>query len=118
MRKLIAIHPTHRTPLGLHCPTDLPGRYWDSSDVYVVRLSRWFDSDGFERGERINGYDQCPRCGLWWPNEEEPCAWEGSDGGEPSCWVAVDWWGAAVCEACELLMVEQPDGRPETYSLK
>ena len=100
---------------GPHCPTDLPSR--DQFDSYVCRLSRRWDSEGYERGERINGFDCCPKCGLWWPIVEEPDCWEETEEGSDR-WKATGWWGAAVCEVCDLLMVEQPDGRGECYSLK
>lgn len=96
--------------IGEHCPIDLPTR----TSPYRRVLSRSFDEDGHERGQRINGYSQCPKCGLWWPCIEEPDCWEED---EPGSWVAVGWWGATVCEECELLMVEQPDGRDEVYQL-
>ena len=102
-----------RPILGPHCPIDLPTR----DGTYCVYLSRYWDRDNFEKGERINGYDQCPKCGLWWPCIEEPDCWEESDHGTNK-WIATGWWGAAVCEECELLMVEQPDGRGETYQLR
>ena len=95
--------------IGPHCPINLP----HSDKPYVAYLSRSFDEDGHERGERINGFDQCPKCGLWWPCIEEPDCWE-EDGDK---WKATGWWGAAVCEECNLLMVEQPDGTPECYQL-
>lgn len=97
--------------MGPHCPIDLPRRSPD--DVYVRRLSHLFDEQGFEQGERINGYYQCPRCGLWWPCIEQPDAWEVSG----DRWLATSWWGGVVCEACSLLIVEQPDGRTEVYEL-
>lgn len=102
-------------PVGAHCPRDLLGvEYGDPP--YVVRLSRGFDGDGYERGERINGFDECPKCGLWWPCIEEPESWELSEqiAGQ---WVAVEWCGATVCDDCEVLMVTQPDGTPECYTL-
>lgn len=52
--------------------------------------------------------------GLWWPCVEQPDCWEEMDDGR---WKATGWWGASVCEVCDLLMVEQPDGTPECYSL-
>lgn len=99
--------------IGPHCPIDLPTR----DAPYCVRIGeRGFDDRGHETGERINGFDQCPKCLLWWPCLEEPDCWEESDD-QPGKWIATGWWGAAVCEECELLMVEQPDGTPECYQL-
>ena len=98
------------TTIGPHCPADLPTR----DEPYLVQLWESF-KDSKEGGERINGFHQCPQCGLWWPCIEEPDCWEQQDDGR---WTAVGWWGAAVCEVCEVLMVEQPDGTPETYCLR
>lgn len=81
----------------------------------IVRLSKSFDDDGMERGQRINGYVQCPRCGLWWPNVEEPDMWDEGCGNQ---WIASGWWGSACCCECDLLMIEQPDGTPEVYKLR
>ncbi len=97
-------------PTGIHCPTDL----LTCNVPRVVLLSSFFDPEGFQHGERINGYDQCPKCGLWWPCVEEPDCWTESANGE---WLATGWWGAAVCCECNLLMVDQPDGRGECYRL-
>lgn len=94
---------------GSQCPID----FCDSP--FVVYLSRSYDDNGHERGARINGIDQCPKCGIWWPCIEEPDCWEQRWDGK---WMAIGWWGAAVCEECELLMVEQPDGRGEVYGLR
>lgn len=93
------------------CPINLP----QLESPPIVRSQRTFDSEGLERGERINGYDQCPRCGLWWPIVEEPDVWEEVAGTQR--WIATGWWGAAICGECDLLMVEQPDGTPECYRL-
>lgn len=96
--------------IGLHCPIDLANR-----DNYRCRLGgRKFDAEGHERGERINGFYQCPKCDVWWPCVEEPDMW---DEGPHGRWYASGWWGAAVCEECGLLMVDQPDGRTECYRL-
>lgn len=96
--------------IGIHCPVDL----LTSNKPRLVLLSKSFDEDGHERGERINGYCECPKCGLWWPVVEEPDSWTKGDDGK---WFADSWWGAAVCGECLLLMVEQPDGMPECYQL-
>lgn len=96
--------------IGPHCPANLPTR----ATPYCVRLSNSFDEDGYEQGQRINGFDCCPQCGLWWPCIEEPDCWEEDD----SRWKATGWWGASVCEDCGLLMIEQPDGRGECYQLR
>lgn len=103
------------TIAGPVCPVDMPTR----DRPYMVRLSGPTYEDGFEQGERINGYDQCPKCGLWWPCVEVPDCWEedGLDEHGNVRWKATGWWGAAVCEECDLLMVDQPDGRGEVYQL-
>ena len=73
-----------------------------------------YDGEGYERTERLNGAYQCPKCGLWWPVIEEPDMWvELADGR----WRADGWWGAAACESCRILMLDQPDGRSECYQL-
>lgn len=139
------------TIAGDYCPIDLPSRCWDPSDEFVRVLndehgnSTWgFDDEGFQTGQRINGFDQCPRCGLWWPCIEEPDCWEetarhagcqhdlieGHFGfydcpahGVIPCTevtvrhLAVGWWGGTFCEECELLLITQPDGTPEAYQL-
>lgn len=97
------------TETGYHCPIDLKSR-----DSYAVVLSLAFDAEGYERGERINGFVQCPKCHRWWPCIEEPDMWNQRWDGK---WIASGWWGASVCEDCDLLFVEQPDGTPETYRL-
>lgn len=97
---------------GVHCPVGLPGM--DEPPRYVL-LNRRFDEQHYERGERIGGYCQCPKCGLWWPVVEEPDAWEQRP--LEDVWFAVEWWGGCVCEVCNLLMVSQPDGTPECYQL-
>lgn len=77
---------------------------------------RHWDHDGFERTERRNGACQCPKCELWWPAIEEPDMWTG-DEITPGRWNAEGWWGGVVCEDCEILMVDQPDGRSQYYRL-
>lgn len=74
-----------------------------------------FDDEGFERTERRNGACQCPECGLWWPSIEEPDMWTEDNSGR---WIAEGWWGGVVCERCEVLMIEQPDGSGECYKLR
>jgi hypothetical protein len=96
--------------IGPHCPIDLLTNY----DLYCVVLWRKFDDDGCERGERINGFDQCPKCGVYYPCIEEPDMWEQCDDGR---WIAEGWWGGTVCDDCGLLFVTQPDGTPEAYKL-
>ena len=101
---------------GYHCPINLPTA--DPYTPYLRVLSRSFDADGFERGERINGFTECPKCGRWWPNVEEPDCWEeGEDAGHETIWLATGWWGSSICEECDLLMIEQPDGTSEVYRL-
>lgn len=98
------------------CPVNLPSL----SSPPVVNGPRTFDHEGFERGERISGYSCCPHCGLWWPIVEEPDEWIEDPRAHirgVERWLAKSWWGAAVCEKCELLMVDQPDGTPECYWL-
>lgn len=97
--------------IGYHCPIDLLTR----TEPYVFRLAPpCIDSEGYERGQRINGFAQCPKCGVWEPVVEEPDMWDEADG----VWVASGWWGGAICEECNLLLVEQPDGTPECYELQ
>ena len=102
---------------GIYCPVDLP--YWTLADILAfesIMLVRPFvGDDQHERGERISGWSECPKCGLWWPIVETPDAWVESDDG--SHWVADSWWGAAVCDECDVLMVTQPDGTGECYQL-
>lgn len=63
---------------GLCCPVNLLQMH--STDVEPIPLTPMVvDDDGFERGQRINGYDECPRCRLWWPVVEEPDMWEESE---------------------------------------
>jgi hypothetical protein len=102
---------------GPFCPVDLPSS--DLCSPYCVRISTSFDADGHERGERINGFNQCPKCSLWWPCVEEPDCWteDGLDENGNVMWKATGWWGAAVCEECNLLMVDQPDGTPMCFKL-
>ncbi|TXH55021.1 MAG: hypothetical protein E6Q97_09730 [Desulfurellales bacterium] len=87
-----------------------------TEDTVILRTRRVWDEDGFERGQRRNGATQCGECGLWWPNIEEPDAWQ--ENPETGKFDAVAWWGGVVCEQCDLLFVEQPDGRGEAYSLR
>ena len=86
-----------------------------------VRERRCFDANGRERTQLRSGACQCPQCGLWWPLIEDPCGWveeyKRPDDTTPIRWFAVEWWGAAMCEICGLLMVEQPDGTGEVYQL-
>lgn len=104
-------------PIGSHCPVDLQAS--DELIPYVCLLWRRFDPDDVtgtrERGERIHGFDQCPKCGVWWPCIEEPDGWELN--ADDEVWLAISWWGGTICEDCGLLMVTQPDGTPETYRL-
>ena len=81
----------------------------------IARESQHWDDDGHERTERRNGATQCPKCGLWWPNIEEPDMWDLND--RTGRWDATGWWGGVVCCECNLLMVEQCDGTDECYQL-
>ena len=99
--------------IGIHCPVDLMSySQWEPPPIVTLKSS--VDDDGMEQGERINGYCECPKCGLWWPCVEEPDMWEEI---EPGKWGATGWWGAAVCGECNLLMADQPDGTSECYQL-
>jgi hypothetical protein len=98
--------------IGEHCPIDLFDR--DQYEPYVVTLEKGTDNDGIPTGKRINGYDQCPKCGLWYPTIEEPDGWSENDDGS---WEIDSWWGWSQCVECDLLLVTQPDGRPEAYYL-
>lgn len=74
----------------------------------LKRLVR--DRDGHPRGERINGYVECPKCGLAWPLIEEPDCWKNvAIVGE--LWV-VDGWGpgTAECIECGKLFVDTFEG--------
>lgn len=107
-----------RRPIGPHIPLDLFDRC--NFEPYIKVLHAHIDDEGYMRGERINGFDQCPKCGLWWPNIEEPCAWEEYDGERKDLqgkWIAIEWWGGTICDDCNLLMVDQPDGTGECYQL-
>lgn len=99
-------------PIGPHCPARLPtaGEF----ETYVVVLHTEFDDENFQCGERINGFDQCPKCELWWPCIEQPDVWEENDSGQ---WIATGWWGVAFCCECNLLLVMQLDWTPEAYQL-
>lgn len=102
---------------GPHCPIDLMAR--DRRDPYEFTIETYFDDDGFEQGEKIIGYDCCPKCGLWYPCVAQPDSWElhGLDKTGKERWFATGWWGGTVCNECELLMIEQPDGAGECYQL-
>lgn len=84
-------------------------------ELEPILLEREFGMGSYEQTKRINGGCQCPKCGLWWPCVEEPDMWDwDEDFGQ---WIATGWWGAAVCEECNILMVDQPDGESECYQL-
>lgn len=87
---------------------------WDIKPVY---LQREYDANGYERTQRINGGYQCPKCELWWPCVEEPDCWTMNQHDENK-WDAEGWFGGVVCEDCGLLMIDQPDGTAECYSLR
>ncbi len=85
-----------------------------TAGVRLLREKRHFDAEGYERTERLNGAYQCPKCELWWPVIESPDCWTVSAPGQRK---ALEWFGFAACSDCELLMVDQPDGRSERYDL-
>jgi hypothetical protein len=86
------------------------------SEARIVYERPHWDKEGYERTERRNGAYQCPKCGLWWPVIEEPDWWE-QNPEDDAKWDAQGWWGGVVCEDCEILMVDQPDGSAECYDL-
>lgn len=95
--------------------------YCNQADLFTNgprarRERRHWDDDGYERTERCVGATECPRCHLWWPAIEQPDEW--SQNAETGRWDAIGWWGGEVCEQCELLLIEQPDGTPECYDLR
>jgi hypothetical protein len=102
---------------GIHCPINLPAWTWADAFEFepIILVPPYVGDDQNERGERIGGWSQCPKCGVWWPIVEEPDMWTESDDG--THWVAEGWWGAAVCMDCGMLMVDQPDGTGECYEL-
>lgn len=81
----------------------------------LVREKRHWDNEGYERTEIRDGATQCPKCGFWWPNIEEPDMWDENE--VTGNLDAINWWGGVVCSDCSLLIVEQPDGRSECYEL-
>lgn len=85
-------------------------------DARLAYERRHWDDQGYERTARRNGAYQCPKCELWWPIIEEPDCWTQSLN-DRNRMDAEGWWGAAVCEKCQLLMVDQPDGVGECYDL-
>ena len=91
--------------------TDLHAR----GPLIVVEERRAWDDDGYETTQRRIGATQCPRCGLWWPEIQEPDGWKFN--AATGLWDADDWWGGVMCELCDSLMIEQPDGTGEVYSL-
>lgn len=104
--------------IGPHCPIDL----LDRCDFipYIKVLYGHIDDEGYQRGERINGFYQCPKCGSWCPVIEEPDCWEEYTGIHPEKfgkWVAIEWWGVAECGDCGLVMLSQPDGTGECFQL-
>lgn len=86
------------------------------SEPRRVSERRHYDAAGYERTEIRTGACQCPECGLWWPVIESPDVWT-QNREDTAKMNATGWWGAAQCATCDLLMVEQPDGRGECYSL-
>lgn len=105
-----------QTDLGEHCPINLLSTL-DDGIPYIRRIGpRTFDDDHCEQGKRINGFDQCPKCGLWWPCVEEPDMWAEDDENH-GIMFAEGWCGWSVCCDCRLLLFTQPDGTPEAYQL-
>lgn len=99
--------------IGPHLPWPFP----PDDEFYICTLWTEWQKEGYRwvmRGDRINGFNQCPKCGLWWPYNEDPCAWEE---GDDRRLFAIEWWGHAVCTECDLILVDQPDGTPEAYYL-
>ena len=84
-------------------------------DFEPIVLDREFDAERYEQTKRINGGYQCPKCELWWPCVEEPDMWDLDE--ESGIWEATGWWGGTVCEECNILMIDQPDGSGECYQL-
>ena len=82
----------------------------------ICRERRHWGDDGHELTQRRVGATQCPQCGLWWPDIEEPDEW--TEDKENGRWNAIGWWGGTCCEECGLLMIEQPDGTGEVYDLR
>lgn len=77
----------------------------DPQEPLVALLSgpTW-DSDGYQRAERINGAVNCPGCGDVLPVVEDVCEWQqGADGR----YHATEWdTGHAWCDQCDLCIVE------------
>jgi hypothetical protein len=80
----------------------------------IVREKQCFDAEDYETTQRRNGAVQCPKCKLWWPSIEDPDWWTQREDGKH---IAIGWWGGVVCEVCDLLLIEQPDGHTEVYWL-
>lgn len=85
---------------GWRCPARYPHEH---DQPFVHQLGQiTFDKELFQRGERINGVTECPRCGLLWPSIEEPECWE--ECGRQK--VAIEWGpGTAECLDCDICIV-------------
>lgn len=74
--------------------------------VCIVR-GPWFDDQGHEQAERVNGHVFCPRCEIAVPFFEQPEAWIDQNGE----WRATEWGpGTAECPECGCVFVDTFDG--------
>ena len=77
-----------------------------------------FDPEGYERRERLDAIADCPRCGQeveCWAETDE---WRRHGNGSSGLWVHSEYGGAmGVCETCNLLIAEFPDGRMKAFDL-
>lgn len=100
---------------GWCCPANLNG-----DEFTRLIKGPYFDADGYQCGERINGVAQCPDCGRWWPLIESVEAWQMAGDNLPERfrgkWIATEWGpGHAECVDCELAIVDSFDG---TYVIR
>lgn len=86
-----------------------------ASGPRITKEKRHWDKDGYEQTERRNGAAQCPKCDYWWPVIESPDCWV--ENIETGNYDAELWWGGSVCELCDLLIIDQPDGSTEVYDI-
>lgn len=96
--------------------TTLRGWQVPIRDGVLHYLNYHLDAENHERCQRINGYAECPDCGLAWPMIDEPEAWTLSEA--TGVWEATDFGPAtAECLDCGLCIVDTFDGcfviRPE-----
>jgi len=89
---------------GWCCPANM-----NTSDGFTQLITGpYFDEQGYQRGERINGVVQCPDCGLWWPLVEDVEVWVSGGDGK---WHASEWGlGVANCLECECVIIDSFDG--------